>query len=69
MGAYVLPLTVNSKSERKIDSLPLLGFKPATTGTQAHLSDHLAKSHPQFPLYNKNLFKFSQRQQQMEWDE
>jgi hypothetical protein len=34
MGAYVqLPLAVNNKSERKVDSLPLLGLKPATFGT------------------------------------
>jgi hypothetical protein len=30
-GAHILlPLAVNSKSERKDDSLPLLGFEPAT---------------------------------------
>jgi hypothetical protein len=49
MGAHVLlPLVVNSysKSEQKVDSLPRLGFEPVTFGTQAHLSDRRAKSHP-----------------------
>jgi hypothetical protein len=48
MGAHVLlPLAVNIKSEGKVDSLPLLGLEPGTYGTQAHLSDRSAKSHPQ----------------------
>jgi hypothetical protein len=48
MGAHVqLPLAVNSKSEQKVDSLPLLGLKPATLDPQAHLSDRSANSHPQ----------------------
>jgi hypothetical protein len=47
MGAHVLlPLTVNSKLEQKVDSLPLLGLKPVTFSTQAHPSDRLTKSHP-----------------------
>jgi hypothetical protein len=41
----LLPLTVNSKSEQKVESLPPLKFKPATFGALAHLSYHLAKSH------------------------
>jgi hypothetical protein len=40
------PLAVNSKSERKVNSLPPLGFEPVIFGTLAHLSDHSAKSHP-----------------------
>jgi hypothetical protein len=34
----LLPLAVNSKSERKVDSLPLLGFEPAIFGLQMHVS-------------------------------
>jgi hypothetical protein len=46
MGAHILlPLAVNSKSERKVDSLPRLGLEPLTFGTLAHLSDRSAKSH------------------------
>jgi hypothetical protein len=48
MSAHVLPpLAVNSKSERKVNSLPPLGFEPVIFGMLAHLSDHSAKSHPQ----------------------
>jgi hypothetical protein len=47
MGTHILlPLAVNNKSERKVNSLPSLGFEPATFGTLAHLFDHSAKSHP-----------------------
>jgi hypothetical protein len=47
MSSHVLlTLTVNNKSERKVDSLPPLGFKPETFGMLAHLSDHFTKSHP-----------------------
>jgi hypothetical protein len=47
MSTHVLlPLAVNSKSERKVDSLPPLGFEPVTFGTLAHFSDRSAKSHP-----------------------
>jgi hypothetical protein len=47
MGAHVLlPLAVKSKSERKVDSLPLLGFEPVTFRMIAHFSDHSAKPHP-----------------------
>jgi hypothetical protein len=43
MSAHVLlSLAVNSKSERKVASLPTLGFEPATFGTQTHLSDRSA---------------------------
>jgi hypothetical protein len=39
-GAYVLlPLAVNSKSERKVNSLPQLGLEPATFSMLQHLSD------------------------------
>jgi hypothetical protein len=39
MGAHILlPLAVNSKSKRKVDSLLPLGLEPATFGTQAHYS-------------------------------
>jgi hypothetical protein len=48
MSAHVLPpLAVNNKSERKINSMPPLGFEPVTIGMLVHLSDHSAKSHPQ----------------------
>jgi hypothetical protein len=40
------PLTVNSKSERKVNSLPPLGFKLVIIGMLAHLSNHSTKSHP-----------------------
>jgi hypothetical protein len=51
MSAHVLPpLAVNSKSERKIISLPPLEFEPVIFGMPAHLSDHSAKSHPQTPV-------------------
>jgi hypothetical protein len=46
MSAHVLlPLAVNSKSERKVDSLPPLGLEPVTLGTVAHLSNRSAQSH------------------------
>jgi hypothetical protein len=46
MGAYVLlPLAVNSKSERKVNSLPSLGFEPVIFGMLAHLSDNFSQSH------------------------
>jgi hypothetical protein len=62
MSAHVLPpLAVNSKSERKISSLPLLGFEPVVSGMLAHLSDHSAKSHPlpvkNYEVYSTNLQK------------
>jgi hypothetical protein len=51
MNAHVLlPLAVNSKSERKFNSLPLLGFEPVIFGMLAHLSDRLAKPHLQMVL-------------------
>jgi hypothetical protein len=44
---YVLqPLTVNSKSEQKDDSLPPLRFESATFGKLAHLLDHSTKVTP-----------------------
>jgi hypothetical protein len=53
MSPHVLvPLAVNSKSERKVTSLPPLGFKPVIFGMLAHLSDRSAKSHPQLILSN-----------------
>jgi hypothetical protein len=40
MSAHVLLLfAVNSKSKRRVDSLPPLGFEPATFGMLSHLSD------------------------------
>jgi hypothetical protein len=46
MGTHVLPpLAVNSKSERKVDSMPSIAGTQ-TFGTLAHLSDRSAKSHP-----------------------
>jgi hypothetical protein len=47
MSAHVLPpLVVNSKSERKVHSLPPLGFELLIIGMLAHLSNHSTKSHP-----------------------
>jgi hypothetical protein len=49
MSAHVLlplDLAVNSKSERKVDLLPLLEFKPAALRTLAQFSDRSAKSYP-----------------------
>jgi hypothetical protein len=47
MSAHVLPpLAVKSKSERKVNLLPPLGFEPVTFGMLTHLSDNSAKSHP-----------------------
>jgi hypothetical protein len=49
MSARVLPpLTVNSKSERKVNSLPPLGFELVIFEMLAHLSNHSAKSHPHY---------------------
>jgi hypothetical protein len=53
MSDHVLPpLTVNSKSERKVNSLPLLEFEPVIFGMLAHLSNHSAKSHP--PMHGEH---------------
>jgi hypothetical protein len=53
------PLAVNSKSERKVDSLPLLGFKPVIFGMLVHFSDHSAKSTPDYDcvlfVWQKNV--------------
>jgi hypothetical protein len=47
ISAHVrLPLAVNSKSERYVNSLPLLEFEPAIFRMLVHLSDRSAKSHP-----------------------
>jgi hypothetical protein len=47
MSAHVLlPLAVNSKSERKVNSLPPLRFEPVIFEILAHLSNHSTKSHP-----------------------
>jgi hypothetical protein len=47
ISAHVLiPLAVNSKSERKVNSLQPLEIKPANFGMLVHLSDNLANSHP-----------------------
>jgi hypothetical protein len=56
MGAYVLlPLvvdnSVNSKSEQKVDSLPLLGLEPATIGRFMHRSNHTMKPHSTKQLF------------------
>jgi hypothetical protein len=46
MSVHVLlTLAVNSKSERKVNSLPQLGFQPVIFRMLAHLSDHSAKAH------------------------
>jgi hypothetical protein len=46
MSAHaLLSLAVNRKSERKVDSLPPLGFEPAIFDT---LAGRAAKSHPFF---------------------
>jgi hypothetical protein len=47
MSAHELPpLAVNSKSKRKVNSLPPLGFELVIIGMLAHLSNHSTKSHP-----------------------
>jgi hypothetical protein len=46
MSAHILPpLAVNNKSERKVNSLPPLGFELVIFGMLAYLSNHSAKSH------------------------
>jgi hypothetical protein len=68
MSAHVLPpLAVNSKSERKVNSLPPLEFEPVIFRMLAHLSDHSAKSHPRYDTYStmstngwKKVFEFQQ---------
>jgi hypothetical protein len=58
MSAHVLPpLAVNSKSERKINSLPPLGFEPVIFGMLAHLSNHSTKSHPRYGESNPTRAK------------
>jgi hypothetical protein len=45
-SAHVLPpLAVNSKSEQKVNSLPLLGFKLVIIGILALFSNYSTKSH------------------------
>jgi hypothetical protein len=44
MSTHVLP-PLNNKLERKVNSLPPLGFEPVIFGMLAHLSNHSAKSH------------------------
>jgi hypothetical protein len=47
MSAHVLPpLAINSKSERKVNSLPPLGFELVIIRMLAHLSNHSTKSQP-----------------------
>jgi hypothetical protein len=47
MGAHVLlNLSQPAANQNRDDSLPMLGFEPATIGMLAHLSDRSAKSHP-----------------------
>jgi hypothetical protein len=49
MSAHILhvpPLAVNSISERKVNSLPPLGFELVIIGMLAHLSNYSTKSHP-----------------------
>jgi hypothetical protein len=49
------PLAVNSKSERKVNSLPPLGFELVIIGMLAHLSNHSTKSHSH--INNKSVLK------------
>jgi hypothetical protein len=57
MSAHVLPpLAVNSNSERKVNSLPPLGFERVIFGMLVHLYDHSAKSHP---ISDQHFFLFS----------
>jgi hypothetical protein len=51
-GALTPPLAVNSKSERKVNSLPLLGFELVIIGMLAHLSNHSTKSHPHYSSFS-----------------
>jgi hypothetical protein len=58
ISAHILPpLAVNSKSERKVNSLPPLGCEPVIFGMLAHLSNQSAKSHP---LIGKLINKMKQ---------
>jgi hypothetical protein len=53
MSAHVLPhLAVNSKSERKVNSLPSLGLELAIIGMLVHLSNHSTKSHTYCSLHH-----------------
>jgi hypothetical protein len=54
----LLPLSVNSKSERKVSSLPPLGFEPVIFGMLAHLSDHSAKSHSRVCVLSSCYFRY-----------
>jgi hypothetical protein len=59
MGAHVLlPLAVNSQSEQIVDVLPPLGLEIATFGSQAHLSDCEAESHPKIIILSSGTVFF-----------
>jgi hypothetical protein len=59
MSAHVLPpLAVNGKSERKVNSLPPLGFELVILGMLAHLSNHSVKSHPQKPGFSVLILRY-----------
>jgi hypothetical protein len=59
MSAHVQPpLAVNSKSERKVNSLPPLAFVLVIIGMLAHLSNHSTKSHPiGTPVFFLHMYK------------
>jgi hypothetical protein len=48
-------ILVNSKSERKVNSLPPLGFELVISGMLAHLSNHSAKSHITLSAHSTEL--------------
>jgi hypothetical protein len=56
------PLAVNSKSERKVNSLPPLGFQPVIFEMLMHLSNHSAKFHPPW-----NFMKFNEKSHGISW--
>jgi hypothetical protein len=64
MSAHVLqPLIVNTKSERKVDSLPPLGLEPVIFSTPAHLSDRSAKSHHELTFTAGHLNRLNKKSQ------
>jgi hypothetical protein len=54
--SFTVDNSVNSKPERKFDSLPLLGLDPATFDTPATTrSDHTANPHSNLYMYMGHL--------------
>jgi hypothetical protein len=60
MGVQVLlPLAVNSKSERQAGTQLTLRLEPANFNTQAHLSDRSAKSNPLLGYANDMFYSIN----------